>query len=173
MPGKVSLLPGFNGAAGSGPCPTHREWDCTSQHGLRQPRELSGCWRLWSPARTPAHSCQEWETLHSPSDSPDGASRAAERPGLVLPWVDPRRSSWPGPAACLQGTRAPFWRMNGLSVCGPLRDPAAPDRPLLGGRAGVRGTPRAWRRRAAIQGKSMALAVLKVAFVPCIPWGRR
>lgn len=66
--------------------------------------------------------------------------------------------------------------MNELSVCSPLPDPAAPDQPLLGGRVG--GTLRAWCGRAAIQGKSMALPGLKVAFVSCIPeqgllWGWR
>lgn len=56
------------------------------------------------------------------------------------------------------------------SVCAaPHKTPAAPDQLLLGGRARVRGTLRAWRGGAAIQGKSMALPVLKVAFVPCIP----
>lgn len=136
---------------------------------------LGRCWRPWSPACPLAHGCPTRGTWRSSSASPAGASWAAERPGLVLPWVDPRRQSWPGPCSPSAGNKGPFladeWAQ---CVRPPPVRPCSP-RPAA---AGVRGTPRAQCGGAAIQGKSMALPVLKVAFVPGIPeqglpWGRR
>lgn len=106
--GTVPWLPGFNGAVWSGPCPVHREWDCMSQHSLPQPQKISGCWRLRSPACTPARGCQKWETSHSSSASPVGASQAAKRLGLVLAWVDPRHRSWTSPCSLSAGNKGPF-----------------------------------------------------------------
>ena len=151
--GTVPWLPGFNGAARSGPCLVHREWDCMFQHSLPQPWKMSGCWRLWSPACIPARSCQKWETSCSSSASPAGASRAAKCPGLVLPCVDPCRRSWSSPCSLSAGNKGPFLADEWAQCVRPPARPHSP-RPAAAGQQGRgQGYPAGTARRGSYSGK--------------------
>lgn len=150
-----------------------------SQHSLPQSWRISECWRLWSPARTPARGCQKWESSRSSSASPAGASRAAKRPGLILPWVDPHHGSWSGPCSLSAGNKGPFLVDEWAQCARPPARPRSP-RPAAVGRQGLgSGVPR---------GHSAAGQLFRERAWPCqcsrsplcqasqgrgLPWGRR